>query len=747
MARFSPKAAATRTTSDRWSVVTHVAFVLAVGLAVARTTITEYLRAPMDISPGAELAPRAPGPATSLGIDLLLCVPALLVLARRVGDPSYRLRHFWSAALAGGLALWTAASVGWSADKFAALVGAADLIGSLAMLWAAAQLVRTWLRLRIVAAATLGLLLLQVAAGLEYRYLEYPALKQQWEAGRHEFLRQRGWSEDSFLARQFGNKVNSGEITGFTHSANTYAALVVMLGVAALGIAIHKGAISRRWAGPLLVSVVVLGTGAIALRYTYSRAAMVTPLLAAAVLGLLAMPRVQQVMLRRGRLIYFGVLAAFVLGAAAVAAHGWYHGSLGEKSLTFRWYYWTGAARMVAAHPLAGVGWRNFGQYYTQVRPPQAPEEVKDPHNIFVRGFAELGIVGGALLLAWLLRLAWELTRPLAPPESPARPGATLRTAVAIALVAMGLSAWWAIDWSPATDAGAALIVLELLKRFAGLLLLAVAMALGAARWLRNSELDDRPAPWILRSLTVAMGVLLLHNLIDFSLFEPGPMAMFALLAGSVIGARQPVMAAPHQHKLIGPAIALSAVSLLWLIAGGSLWLPTLLAESQAAEGDALLASAKPPRQSQAAFAGAAAYRRAAGEQTLNGDYRYRAARATLLGGGDGAAVRQLLKDAIAANPRQSKFWRLLADVELSAPTPDMSAVQSAFEKLLELDPANVEARLAYAQALERLGQKTQAARQYQWALHYNGLLPADEPKRLPTSRRAVIEQRAAAPH
>src|SRR5207302_3966732 len=83
--------------------------------------------------------------------------------------------------------------------------------------------------------------------------------------------------------------------------------------------------------------------------------------------------------------------------------------------MTFRWHYWVGAARVLREHPVLGVGWNNFGYHYLSHRLPQAPEEVKDPHNFLVRFFVELGLVGGLLLMAWLVLLWWEMTRPMVP--------------------------------------------------------------------------------------------------------------------------------------------------------------------------------------------------------------------------------------------------------------------------------------------------------------------------------------------
>jgi len=65
----------------RWSVewLTQVAFVLALALVVARVTFPDASRAREAL---ASTAPRGAGPATSIALDLLCCVPAILVLAR-----------------------------------------------------------------------------------------------------------------------------------------------------------------------------------------------------------------------------------------------------------------------------------------------------------------------------------------------------------------------------------------------------------------------------------------------------------------------------------------------------------------------------------------------------------------------------------------------------------------------------------------------------------------------------------------
>jgi hypothetical protein len=138
--------------------LTALAFFMGMALVIARATTLETLRESYPVGLGVALPPRTLGPAGSLVLDMLSCVPAMLVLLRRVLDRSYVLRSTISHALLGALALWAVVSTAWAADKFAAGVTAAHFFSAGVLLWAMTQLVRSWLRLRWVAAACAGLL-------------------------------------------------------------------------------------------------------------------------------------------------------------------------------------------------------------------------------------------------------------------------------------------------------------------------------------------------------------------------------------------------------------------------------------------------------------------------------------------------------------------------------------------------------------------------------------------------------------
>lgn len=700
--------------------LTSAAFVLAVAVVIARAMQLEALREPFDVQLGGEPVPLGPGPAVSLVLDLLACAPALLILLRRAIDPAFLTRTTAAHVLFFALAAWSAASTFWASDKFAAAVSAAHLVAASVLVWSVSQLVRDWWRLRFVAGACFGLLLAYVAHGMIYKFVELPDLRRSVAANWEQIRTERGWDEGSFAARQFRRKIESGEMIGFAASPNTYAATIVMLGVVTAGLALQRRRDRDEWGWAALIGAAMI-PAAYVLWLTRSRAALATPVLAAA---LIAAAWPMRAWLARRRTTIFAIaVAGLLLVAAALVAHGIYHDTLLHDSLTFRWRYWVGAWRLFTQHPLLGAGWENFGVHYLGVRLPIASEEVRDPHNFIVRFFTETGTIGGALLVAWLLRCWWEMTAPadVAPDRRGDRPPRQpLRFILIVSMLAIAINVLAAVDLvQPASY-----IFLELLKRLLYLALIVVGLIFGGFRSSQKQELDDRTAELLLLAMTVAVAIFFIHNLIDFSMFEVGPMFVLAMLIGALVGARTP-------HPTRGFRFAILPAGIAWLAAIGFV-APVVIAEMRARAGDDALRAGLPEQA-------ARDYEQAhSASWPANSDYARRRARALIYAHAPPQAVRAALDAAVAADPMNLSSRRLRANFELSLPAPDRDRAIADFEQLMRLNPNDVQARVEFAAALERFAQPDRAAGELAEALRLNDLLSPDEPKRL---RAAEVER------
>jgi O-antigen ligase len=461
---------------DWRAALTQLAFALALALVAARCTLLETIRDPFEVSVHSTTVPHGPGADTSLVLDLLCCLPALIVLARRCLDKTYTLRWSLSLVLILPLVAWMAASFRWADDKFANLVSTSNFVAAMALLWALSQIVRSWMRLRTVAAIAFGLLLVFLVRGFYYKFIDMPELLEQ----QSKILQQSGFDPHSFNGIQFAQKIT--ELMGFNSSPNSFAGLIVLFMTIGLGVAMQRikdrddlaWTVALALSAPLAIWLLI---------YAQTKATLVMPVFIVAVFAILW--KYHGAIARQSKRAFWIGLGLIVLVILAVVGHGLFHHSLPTSSLNFRWRYWVAASRMFLRHPIRGVGWENFGPHYIRDRLPAASEEVKDPHDFLVRFFVELGLVGGVLAIAWLGRLWWELTRPESPPAmvSPLSKTSKMGQVGFIALTCVGAAVISSIANIDFTQNGNYIFV-ELVNRLLYLCaLLLGSLVVAPARW------------------------------------------------------------------------------------------------------------------------------------------------------------------------------------------------------------------------------------------------------------------------
>ncbi len=730
-----------------WAWLTRAAMAILLALVVARATTMEYLRDPLQVMPGAGVIPRGVGAAAGVLLDWLCLTPVILVLTRRTLDRDFRLRGMASHLSAATLAIWVAISVAWSSDRFAAMMGASHWIAAIGILWAASQLIDDWRRLRVTTAVLFGLLAVFVAHGAIFQYVELPDLQRSYAKDRTQILAERHWEEGSYAARQFENRIVHGDMAGFSASPNTFAAVLAATLVIALGLMAQRLSERRIDAAFGVAGLFALaGSGIIV--FTRSKTAYVTPVLAVG--ALVGLYWTRHWLARHAKPAFWIGLAGVILIFGAVVAYGLHFGTLPSDSLSFRWRYWVAAWHLFEAHPLLGVGWNNFGEHYLRFRLPVAAEEIQDPHNFILRILTELGIVGGLLLAAWLGRLAWETTRPRPISEARQAPAGfpPLTGLAIIGTMALIVTVLAGIDF----DQPWGYWTFELLRRGLYFCVFLVAGALVLVESLTEKQVDPRPSPWLLYGLILSAGVMLLHNLVDFSLFDtsPGAMFVFMLIAGGAVGMRTPEpMAGPRpMASSLAPAIAprrmaswiAPAAGLAWLTAAGVVVVPVMLAESAAQGADQSL------RENRPAEAAAMLLDADARSPVHNGDYLRRAAVAAIFAQSPPPRVLDLLDRAIVADPARIEASLTRARFRLSLPDfrDHAEAIVADFAFAADANPNDVTIHEDFGDVLTRLGRPAEAARQYRLALRYNDLLPADEPKRLAPQRLRELEGKVA---
>lgn len=714
---------------DWMDVLTKTALVLAMVLVAVRLTTLEVVRETMADLPG-ELAVSGPGPATTLTLDLLCWLPTLLVLVRRAIDRRYTLRLHISHLLMVLLSLWVIVSCFFASDKFVAMINASTWCAAMSIGWATCQLVRSWTRLRMVASIGVGMGLIFVLQAMLYRYWEHPDIVKMWDQTQSQIMQARGWTADDFAFKQFDAKVRRGEMMGFFRSPNTYAATAALCLFVSMGLAIQRLKDRDDPIFPLLIGLPAV-LSILIIVFADSRTALAGVVLCAGIFALTRWRR--ELLIKHRKKAFWGACGIIAAGTIGLVLIGVTTGGLLHDSLTFRWNYWVGSSGIVRDHPLLGVGWGNFANAYLPHRLPVASEEIKDPHNALIKFVTETGVIGLLLAVAWLGRTAWEATQPVAPqlsaasPSTPAASPVSLWAGVPIGFVLMKVI----VNFPTAMDG------FEPLTLLLYGLLLAMGIIVATARSTTRLIPDDRAASWVMWGVLIGLVGFGLHAMVDFAMFETGPLLLMMLLVGAVLGARHPGAAGRKQRT--SWAIALLAMVFFGLMAFVAMVLiPTASAEARSHTARELM--------QQSRFAAAATELREAmvTSPVDNANYATRAARALMSSNQSNPRdILALLTQAISADPSDPGAWLDRARYAAHLRDPAMAgvdAITTDYLQALARNPNDVASRIELADYLTSAGKTPDAQKQYQIALDFNDRLGPDETKRLPTSRVAEIK-------
>lgn len=566
-----------------------------------RVLATALSQSTFDIDPVVAMHPQGGvTPAASLGLDCLALVGSVLILVGLLGANSGRVRHV-SRGLLLLVALPIPAALSHASIHFEAgwrgAAWASAVIGAVALVHA---LQAPHLR-RAAIAILLGVVAALVVKGAGQILIEHPATVAEWDANRATFLAERGWAPDSAAARIFEERLRQAEATGWFGLSNAFS--TVMLGTSLSCAAFVILGVRRHLPGGLVGVAALLGLGSGGLLIANgSKGAIVAALLGAMLLAVgfgstrSSGPGASLFAALRKRVVALA-LALIALAWLGVLARGLLlpEGFAGEKSLLFRFHYLTDALRVIAAHPLRGVGPGGFQEAMVAVRPPRHPEEVSSAHSAIVDwlvAFGPFGLAWGALLIMLVIGAARTARAAIAGPSremrgaallglSPARRSLVLAAGVA----AIGLFALWL----EAVSLDGTMIVLRLAGVFAAA---ATTLALDhLLEWLERPQAelsapssapasDHRLVCWALFAAAVAM---IIHVQIEMTLWLPN--AVGWVLAFLAVAA--PLAAAPSAraagaiegmsrvNQVRGPFAVLyrlAPVAAVVALLGGAIW-------------------------------------------------------------------------------------------------------------------------------------------------------------------------------
>jgi hypothetical protein len=503
-----------------------------------------------------------PTPLSNLVLDGVVVIAALLLVAARSAATSVRYRRCGieigaiivlvagtiSSALAGNKRLAINATLDWLCLPLLTIV--------------LVQIIRARWQVRLLIVVVLASAAVQAAECWNQELYEFGETRRDYLARKAQIW---GPEADPAHVDLFERRMAAAEATGFFEHSNVAAGYLLLTGIAGIGLA------AGRWrAAPLpyrrgfaLFGLVLAIATCTTLPLTGSFGSMVA--LGVAML-LLVVIRVFGFWIAHHRkpALLIG-WTAVGLSIAATVTFGLQRGSLPISSLAFRWQYWTAAARMIADHPLTGVGRENFGRHYLRYKPIESPEEVANPHNFLVQSAAEWGVLGLVGIVVMLIGGSIAATRTSHEGSGFRVQGSELRVQDESPLIRSPLV--WA-----AALAGAIFIArIALLGTrdpnyliwetgFAGGIWLIAFFVLSLESDRYGSLLDDA-LPGLATITGVALFAFLLQDTINFALFVPGAATTFFALLAVPIALRTPVETAVKPWPRA--ALATAAIALL----------------------------------------------------------------------------------------------------------------------------------------------------------------------------------------
>jgi hypothetical protein len=389
----------------------------------------------------------------------------------------------------------------------------------------------------------------------------------QYEQAPRTMLEPLGIEAGTFQQFLLEHRLYTRGVRGFFTTGNSAGSFAMLASFAAIALFLEK--LKNRKSDPAWsLHLVTCGIAVVVVLFglviTRSKGAIAASLIAAAMFIIYLL---FGNWLKRHKKVILIVCLLFVLaGVGVVVLYGLTHGRLpGGSSMLVRWQYWAGAAKMYAEHPLRGVGPGNFSSFYSHYKPPGALESVADPHNFLlsiINQYGPLGLVGFlAMIFVPLWRIIFPGPASFSSKTKQAGPAFKNLATVLVIVVSVGLLLIRPIVIPIATGG-----TLDVMIYIIFTLYFAPVVAFVIGFWLLTANGVSSKTPNM--NITAAalfcacLGVIL-HNLVDFAIFEPGVFTTFWAIIAALI--------AIDFHQKSRPQFVLKTTPLakIMVVAGG----------------------------------------------------------------------------------------------------------------------------------------------------------------------------------
>ncbi|MGD0077808.1 MAG: O-antigen ligase family protein [Sedimentisphaerales bacterium] len=531
-------------------------FICCIVVLAFRTTHTE------SPTPQPAQIPAAVNDAVySIAMSGILLFSLLLLLLGRLftGRFSYK-----TTSLEIGLVIFLAATIFasyFAPDKRAAITTSLMILAPLCMAVLLVQLLNSQARIKILLISITALGIIASWQSAEQAFISNNLMLEQYRNDPDSILEPLGITRGTLNQMLLEHRLSSrGAPASFT-TANSAGSFMILAAFAAIALFIERVRGRKSVSQPpnnylfaaLAVAVVLFG-----LVLTRSKGAIAAFVIALAVFAILL--AVKRRKFSKNIILACGVLAVVVL-IPLVALFGLKSGRLpGGNSMLVRWQYWKASAQMAADRPLTGVGPGNFEAIYHLYKSPSAPETVSDPHCFILSILTQYGPAGLLGFLLFLLVPLWRSTLSVSDGlviENTSDAPFKKMSAFCIAAVVVAMLILRPFIEPPST---AEHLDEKLYVIFGSLMAPATLFFIGFIILMKSLQ-TERSREYALQNTSVTavalfaglLGVII-HNLIDFAIFEPGVLMTFCACLACLI-------ALDSRVKLPAPSVERSTLN------------------------------------------------------------------------------------------------------------------------------------------------------------------------------------------
>jgi len=556
-------------------------------------------------------------------------------------------------------------------------------------------------------------------------------LIRMYEQNPEELLGQLGIEGGSFAHMLFEHRLYSRGIRGFFTTGNSGASFAILAAFAGLAmwcdsLKVKRPAASRGFAlyGGL-IGIIVITAG---LLFTGSKGGVVA--FCAAGLMFVAYYLFGGWIKRYKKSILLALIVLALAVGFLVVCYGVSQQRLPDgNSMLVRWQYWSASAKMISEHYLLGTGPGNFVHFYTRYKLPQAIETVADPHNFLLSILSQYGIFGFAGFLGMIFLPLGNVVFRFQKAERLRQVQKRFSFAGGVFIVGficlvLLLIRPLLVDFS---QSGRFMLLVS-----AYIFLLPVLIFIASVILFSRACGPTRNVRIMAAAAFCGIAGVLIHNLIDFALFEPGVLtafwALFACLVASQLTVSQATVLSVRSVRNIRIVAAAGGLVVLVIVSIYLLWYPVYTVSEKIRES---VSAVKGGRVQQAhkilAFA-SDADRLNPLPQRLNAELYIQSYQQDSSDSEYLLKAEECLREATVRNSADFKSFELLSEVYIelsefcfssSGRQEYLNKAQESIQAAVERYPGSGRLRVKLAQIAEQLDNKILALNNYRAAVEF----------------------------